>query len=297
MILLDFSGVVVSNIHIGIREFGHPTEDIVRHMILNSIRRLNTKFKKKYGNMVICCDSKHYWRNSFFEYYKYKRKVARDKAREKDDIDWNEVYSWVDKIALELKEYFPYTVIIIDGAEADDIIGSLVKKYETSEKILILSRDGDFKQLQGKNVHQYDPIGDKVVKVENPRLYLSEHVIRGDAGDGIPNILSPKDTFYTGTKQKSVTKKWIANCIGEDPKDFCDTAEMLERYYENERLIDLRKGVPEKLYNDVITIYNNGTTNTNSKIYTYLMKNNLTNLLDVMEDFYNEGKQIEEGVF
>mgnify|MGYP003654709354 CR=1 FL=1 len=297
MILMDFSGITVANIHVGISQFGKPTEDIVRSMIMNSVRRLNTKFKKKYGEMIICIDNRHYWRRDEFEHYKYKRRVAKARSRETDDLDWNEIYGWVNKIVGELRENFPYIVIDAAGAEADDIIGSLVTEYEASEKILILSRDGDFKQLQSRNVHQYDPISDKVVKVENPRLYLSEHIIRGDAGDGIPNILSPVDTFYTGIKQKSVMTKWIANCIGENPKDFCDTPEMLARYYENEKLIDLRKGVPKELYNEIISVYTEGTEVKNDKIYTYLVKNKLANFMDVMSDFHNEPKQHETGIF
>ena len=296
MMLMDFSGITVANIVIGIREFGEPTEDLVRHMILNSVRRLNTKFKNKYGSMVICCDNRHYWRKDDFEYYKYKRGVAKAKSRERDNIDWNEVYTWVGKIRDELRENFPYIVIDIHGCEADDIIGALVTEFST-EKNLILSRDGDFKQLQTINTHQYDPITDKVIKVENPRLYLSEHIIRGDAGDGIPNILSPRDTFYTGTKSKSVMKKWIAGCIGEDPKDFCDTPEMLARYYENEKLIDLRKGVPKDLYNEIVSVYNEGTTVGNNKIYTYLAANRLSNLLDVMADFHNEAPKPVIGLY
>ena len=298
MILMDFSGITVANVAIGIREFGEPTEDIVRSMIMNSVRRLNTKFKKKYGELVICCDSRHYWRKDEFEYYKYKRGVDKAKKREEDGINWAEVYTWVNKIKDELKENFPYIVIDINGCEADDIIGTLVNEYGASEKMLILSRDGDFKQLQSKNVHQYDPITDKVLKVENARLYLSEHIIRGDSGDGIPNILSPRDTFFTGTKQKSVMKKWIANCIGEDPKEFCTTPDMLARYYENEKLIDLRKGVPKDLYSEIISVYNSGTEVKNNKIYSYLAKNKMSNFMDVIADFYNESEPKQEiGIF
>ena len=295
--LMDFSGITVANIYIGIREFGEPTEEIVRNMILNSVRRLNAKFKNKYGEMIICCDDGHYWREDAFEYYKWKRRQLRAKSRETDDLDWPEIYRWVDTVKSDLKANFPYTMLQVEGAEADDIIGTLAKEHGGDEKILVMSRDGDFKQLHSKNVHQYDPITDKVVKVENPRLYLSEHIIRGDSGDGIPNILSPADSFFTGTKQKSVMTKWINNCIGEDPKDFCDTPEMLERYYQNEKLIDLRKGVPKELYNDIIKMYNEGTDVKNNKIYNYLAKNKMTNFFDVMADFYNEPSVQETGIF
>ena len=43
------------------------SEDLVRHMILNSIRGYNVKFKEEFGiDIIICCDSRHYWRREVF---------------------------------------------------------------------------------------------------------------------------------------------------------------------------------------------------------------------------------------
>jgi len=125
-------------------------EDLIRHMVLNSIRMLRSKFSDKYGELVICCDSKHYWRRDIFPYYKANRKKDRDKS----DVDWPSLFTFLNKVKQELRDYFPYKVIEVDGAEADDIIGTLVREHHLMENyILIVSSDKDFMQLQKyKNV-------------------------------------------------------------------------------------------------------------------------------------------------
>ena len=117
-------------------------ENLFRHMVLNTIRANKVKFGITFGEFVIACDDKKLWRRDFFPYYKANRK----KAREESDVDWPAIFNTLNKIKLELKEYFPYRVIQIEGAEADDIIGTIVHNYD--DRILILSGDKDFRQLQ-----------------------------------------------------------------------------------------------------------------------------------------------------
>ena len=63
-------------------------EDMIRHMVLNSIRMYNKKYRDQYGQMVICCDGSNYWRKEFFPNYK----GARKKKREDDSLDWPEIF-------------------------------------------------------------------------------------------------------------------------------------------------------------------------------------------------------------
>ena len=202
MILLDFSQVCLSGILAsGNKDFG---EDLVRHMVLNSIRNFKSRFSN-YGELVICCDDKNYWRKQMFPYYKANRK----KSREASSLDWNMIFNTLSMIKEEVKENFPYVVLQVESAEADDLIATMVERYgNNGEKIMIVSGDKDFAQLQRyKNVSQYSPITKKMIKVDDPMEYLFEHVIRGDSGDGVPNILSRDDVFVNGLRQKPLQEK------------------------------------------------------------------------------------------
>ena len=213
MIIVDLNQTMISNF---MAQIGNHTnikieEDLLRHMILNSIRGYNAKFRYEYGEMIIACDDKRSWRKNLFPYYKANRK----KAREKSEIDWNSVFDVLNRVRDELKEYFPYRVIQIDTAEADDVIGSLCHEFGNSlEKILIISGDKDFKQLQSyMNVKQFDPVRKRWLEEANPERYLKEHIMKGDTGDGVPNFLSKDDTFVTASRQKPLRSdklsKWI----------------------------------------------------------------------------------------
>ncbi len=194
MILIDFTqiaiGGLMTQMHYGSDELD---EKLVRHVVLNTLRYYRSRFNEKYGELVICCDSKHYWRRDYFPNYKANRK----KDREKSEYDWNEIFTLLNQIKDEIKKNFPYKVIEIYGAEADDIIATLVKyepKWDTN-KNLIVSSDKDFIQLHCAAVDQYSPVSKKLINGKDPLLYIREHILKGDRSDGVPNILSPDDTF------------------------------------------------------------------------------------------------------
>ena len=208
MILLDLNQVMIANIMMQPGAVNNIEENLIRHMVLNSIRMYNVKFKDEYGEMVICADDRKYWRRDVFPYYK----ASRKKDREASPFDWNLIFETLNKIRDELRDTFPYRVLQVDKTEADDIIGTLCHKHgvqlmnETTEKILILSSDKDFMQLQKfANVEQFSPAAKKFLKTNEPEKFLREHIIKGDRDDGIPNILSSDDTFVTDKRQKPVT--------------------------------------------------------------------------------------------
>ena len=257
-------------------------ETMMRHMIISSLRSYKMKFGAEYGELVICCDNKNYWRKKLFPFYKAKRR----EDQEKSEIDWQAVYAYMNQIKQEVKDNLPYPVVEVDSVEADDIIGTLVKENTgfNPPKILILSRDKDFIQLlKHGNVKQYDPIGDKYVTHANPVECLKEHIIRGDRGDGIPNFLSPDDSFVSGIRQKSVTQKNLAIWLKQEPSEFCNET-TLANYKRNESLIDLSK-IPEDIHNSIITEYANQQGKTRKNLMNYFMKNRLKNLMDSIGDF------------
>ena len=266
-------------------------EGLVRHMVLNAIRSYKQKFGEEYGEIVIACDDKNYWRRKIYPYYKANRK----KSREESDIDWTTIFECFNKIRDELKEYFPYRVLKVDTAEADDIIGTLVQQYGSylgghhATKILIMSGDKDFIQLQKfANVKQYDPVRKKFISHKNPELYLKEHIMRGDAGDGVPNFLSPDDVFVTKGRQKPIRQTNLDKWVNQSPETFGDIEligeTMVRGYKRNESLIDLSK-IPSDIYNMVVTQYHEQKDKKRGDLLNYFIKFKLKNLMPLIGEF------------
>jgi len=256
-------------------------ENLVRHMILNTIRTYVKKFKPTHGpEVVIACDNRNYWRREYFPNYK----AGRKKARAASGHDWSSIFESLNKIRGELKESSPYKVIDVDGAEADDVIGVLVEKYSPHEKVMILSSDKDFAQLQKYgNVEQYSPILKKYIKEPFPNVQLKQLIIRGDKSDGIPNILSADDVFVTGGRQKPITETKIINWLNQEPKDFCND-EMLRNFYRNELMIDLTK-IPDVVKEKILNSYESVKGRTKQEFVNYMIANRLKNLIEVAHEF------------
>lgn len=280
-ILVDFQQVMLSNLlyQLGKHTNAPIDENMMRHMIIESLRSYRAKFHAKYGELVICCDNKNYWRKKYFPYYKAKRREQQDQS----ELDWNAIYTFMTKIKQEIKENFPYPVIEIESAEADDIIATLVKNIN-DDKILILSRDKDFIQLhRHRGVEQFDPISGDWIKHNNPELYLREQIIRGDRGDGIPNILSPDNAFMTDARQKSITNKKLGVWLFQEPHEFCDDA-TLNNYKRNAQLIDL-DNIPENIHNSIMEEFQSQRGKTRGNLMNYFIKNRLKNLMTSIGDF------------
>jgi 5'-3' exonuclease, N-terminal resolvase-like domain/T4 RNase H, C terminal len=284
MILLDLNQIVVSNImqQINISKNDNIEEDFLRHMILNSIRSVKSKFGEDYGELVICSDSFNYWRKGIFPQYKANRKKSRDSSI----FDWNAIFKTINKIKSEIRENFPYHYLEIPTCEADDIIATLTQRYSSSEKILIISGDKDFVQLQKyPNVSQYSTIMKSWIKEDHPKRYLLEKVLNGDSGDGVPNFLSDDDTFVTeGKRQKRLTKKKIEQILSCAKPESIMTSSELAGYMRNKYLIDFDY-IPDDLQKSILEEFNKPIEVTSTHVYRYLMKNGLKNLLNNIGDF------------
>ena len=279
MIIVDLNQIMISNLMVQIngRNAVELSEDLVRHMVLNSLRGHYKRFRD-YGEMIIACDSGNVWRREVFPNYKAGRKKVRDKSGH----DWTKIFEIMSKIKNELKEHMPYKVIELDTAEADDIIAVLVKKY-INQKILILSGDKDFIQLHNNRVKQYNPVLNKFVgKGETPSIYIKEHILKGDRSDGIPNVLSDDDVFVEGRRQRPLTKKKIASWVDEMVMTF--TEEEQKNYDRNRKLIDLSLIPPEleaKIYNE----FDEVKVAHRSKILNYFITRKLKTLIEVIDEF------------
>jgi len=278
MIIVDMNQVMLSNL---LMQLGNHTnaqleENMVRHMVLNSLRSYKQKFGDEYGEMVIACDNTNYWRKQVFPYYKANRK----KNQEKSEMNWKEIFECMNKIRAELKEYFPYRVIDIESAEADDIIATLVSKIR-GEDILILSGDKDFIQLHvHENVKQYDPVRKKWIKHDDPHQYLYEHILKGDSGDGIPNVLSEDNCLVVGTRQKPMTQKKIDLLQSASMMD----TQTLRNFHRNKQLIDLSQ-VPLEIATKVMESYESQTSKGREKLMNYFIVNRLKHLMEHIGEF------------
>jgi hypothetical protein len=282
MIIFDYNQVAISNLMEQIGSSKAPVEEnLVRHMILNTMRTYIKKFKESHGpEVVIACDNRKYWRREIFPHYKASRKKNRDASGH----DWNSIFDCLHKIKEELKEHSPYKVIDVDGAEADDVIASLVMKYSPHQKIMILSSDKDFAQLQKfPSVDQYSPILKRYVKEPLPHVQLKQMIIRGDKGDGVPNILTKDDVFVVGGRQKPITEAKIINWLNQDPTEFCNE-EMLRNYSRNESLIDLTK-IPQTIVSEILDKYETTQAKSKSVFMNYMIANKLKNLIEVLDEF------------
>lgn len=284
MIIVDLNQVMLSNL---LMQLGNHTnaqieENMVRHMILNSLRSYRTKFFSEYGELVIACDNTNYWRRKIFPYYKANRK----KAQEKSDLDWKAVFECLNKIRAELKEFFPYKVLDIESAEADDIIATLVREFgselNAGEPILIMSGDKDFIQLHKyANVKQYDPTRKKWVSHKDPLAYKKEHILKGDSGDGVPNVLSSDNCFVVGQRQSPLTAKKLEHFLKIKPTEM--EANIARNYFRNEQLIDLDH-VPEEIRVKVMESFL-AQNKDRSKLMNYFIANKLKNLTEYIGDF------------
>ena len=282
MILVDYSGIAMGALF---ARGGGDEEPLIRHFILNSLRMYNVKHRDEYGRMIVCGDGGS-WRKDYYPEYKASRKTNRDK----DSRDWDKIFNTFTNVRNEIAEHLPFDVIHEFGVEADDIIATLVQEtqeFGKHEPIMIISADKDFIQLHKHgNVKQYSPITRKMVSHEDPVLYLREHIFRGDAGDGVPNVLSSDDTFIDeDKKQTPLSKKKIQTWLDDyDNLENVMPSQAYRNYQRNQRLIDFDY-IPDDIETDIYKEYEKVTVPSRSKILPYMIKNDLKELIGKIEEF------------
>ncbi len=286
MLLIDYSGIAISAVFSQSRP-GKITEDFMRHIILNSLRMYNLKYREKYGRVILACDGGS-WRKGYYPQYK----AARKKNREASDLDWKEIFAIVNKVRDEITEYLPYQVVTVQHAEADDIIGTLVEstqEFGQYEPVMIISADKDFIQLQKyDNVSQYSPMTKKMLSDKNPSQYLFEHIFRGDSGDGIPNVLSSDTVFVDGARQTPLSSTKMAAWIvaaNEGKLESVLPEAVYRNYIRNSTVIDLSK-TPTEIKTAIMSAYASCPDIGNSKILNYLISKRCNMLVSCAEEFF-----------
>lgn len=301
MILLDLSGTIHSSVHAFSADLKKSSpkemEGIIRHVILNSILNVRKKFKRsEYGDLVICLDARTYWRRDIFPFYKATRKKARDES----DLDWDAIFQIMNILIEDIKIHFSYNVVVVDKAEADDIIAVLCKYTQTNElktigfetesqKIVIVSEDLDFIQLQKyPNVQQYLPrkkkLHDKLGK-KALEDFIIEHIVKaGD--DGIPSIMCDDDHFI---KEEKVRAKPISSkrlqAFKDQGRDECTNDVEKRNWDRNSKLIDFDH-IPDDISELIVDTYRSSkSTGDHGTIFNYLVKNGCRQLLDHVQEF------------
>ena len=278
MILIDFTQTIIAGLMAQLKmNDGDVSEDMLRHMIINSVRNYQKRYAPDYGEIVLCTDAAHPWRRDYYPLYK----AGRKKAREASDMDWGMLFDTLQKVKEEIRDNFPYRYMYVENCEADDIIAILVKKYAPTEDILIVSGDKDFQQLHKyDNVRQWSPNLNRMIQCDDPESFLKEHILRGDKSDGIPNILSNDDVFDLGIRQtplrKPILNSYMRMSIEKDDKYY-------RNYLRNQTLIDL-EFIPEDIENKILQEYDN-TNVVRGKVFDYLRTHRLNELLNHVEDF------------
>ena len=279
MIVIDMNQISVASLmmHLHMNK-GELEEDMVRHMILNSVRMYRTMFNKDYGEIVLAYDSRAYWRKEIFPQYKSNRR----KNREEDNKDWDSIFGVLNNIKEEIKEFLPYKVVEVYGAEADDVIATLCKHYQ-NEKVMIVSGDKDFIQLQKyDNVKQYSPITKKLVDGVDPKVYIKEHVLKGDKSDGVPNVLSPDHTFTDELRQRPLTSKKLESILAQNIDELDD--EIKRNYQRNDKLINL-DNIPKTLESEILNSFNEASYGDRSGLLNYFIEKRLTSLTENIGEF------------
>ena len=300
MILIDFSQTIIAGLMAQLKvNDGEISEDLLRHMIINSLRNYQKRYAEEYGEIVLCTDAANPWRRTYFPLYKANRK----KARAKDDMDWTLIFDTLHKVKMEIKENFPYRYMAVEGCEADDIIAVLTKHAEIKtmgqlaengtmsvtlgnggavvEKILIVSGDKDFQQLHKYDyVKQWSPNLNKFEVQDRPEEFLKEHTLRGDKSDGIPNVLSNDNCLAEGIRQtplrKALFDTYMRITIENDDKYY-------RNYLRNQTLIDF-DFIPEDVESRILEEYEK-TAPVQGKVFDYLRTHRLDDLLNNVEDF------------
>lgn len=283
MILVDMGGIVFSHVV----QDRINSKELLRHTVLNTLLGLNKRFRNEYGEMVLCCEGGS-WRRDVFPQYKAHRRAAREEQAATDPENaklWAEIWQWVGELLDEWSEHIPWRVVKVWKAEADDIIGTLAISFSSNldfgseEKTVIVSRDKDFFQLQTPDVRQWDPVNNKFLRCKNPDETRIEHIIRGDGGDGIPNVLSDDDTFVDGRRQVVLSAKRYMQIISD-----LKAGIVSEYYKRNQELIDLRC-IPPEVQAEINKAYETQGKKNASGLMNYLITHRCNNLLERMDQF------------
>jgi 5'-3' exonuclease len=265
-----------------------PGSDILRHMIMDSVRMNVAQFKSFNKPVVIASDGRASWRKDIFKYYKFKR--PEERAKLAPNVDWKVIYELITEIVDDFEKNFPFVCVRNNRAEGDDIVGALVKHYHAQNQfdgIMIISGDKDFKQLHyDSRIRQYSPVLKDYVKSEGAEIERKKIILSGDRLDGVPNVLSPDNSFADKIRQRKLMPKIKAELMAYASPDDIREAVIKRNYYRNMVLTDLNM-TPKDIRADIIEQFETKRNKLppTMKVFNYLVSKQLVELSSKAGDF------------
>ena len=228
-------------------------------------------------------------RKNLLPEYKSGRNLSRITNWDAFDSLEDEHDSKIDQIVrlIHYLKCLPVKTLSLDKVEADDIIAYLsnILPNKHNSQVFIVSNDKDFQQLQRyPNVFQYSTFKKQLLVCDNPYDFLMEHILRGDSGDGVPNILSDDDVFVVDDKRQNRLTQKVITEIKENINTISDSPHY-RNWDRNKTLIDFDM-IPEQLETNIISEFNkNSSVTDRSKVLPYMITNRLKNLIEIIEEF------------
>lgn len=313
LILVDFNQIALANIFIFMGDLKNADEkemlDICRHGIINTLISYKKKFGAEYGDLIITADAGNYWRKDVFPEYK----ANRYKDKEESDFNWELAWKCLNQVRDEIQAIFPWRFLRVKRCEADDIIAVLCKYSQDNEYItsglidepqpmLIISSDGDDAQLGiYENIRQWCPKKKTYLPRKSKKdlkLYMVDHVVKGDTGDGVPNIFM-RSTFFLDRKekerQKTVTQKILDSFLehgidaidllpkekDESEKDYQERLKQIRMRYVQNKTVVLFEHIPDYISESILQYYHdNPSTGTLDNVRKYFIKNRMRLLME-----------------
>ncbi len=247
-----------------------------RHMVLQSL--LDLKNSVKPDEIILACDHES-WRKDVFPFYKSNRKY--------DGLE--EYFFHVNNFLIELEENFPFKILRLKGLESDDIITIFVL-HKNNEINVIGSNDSDLYQLMlYPNTIYYNLKQKRLFELSKEEI--KENVLlkllKGDPGDGIPNIYT--NELVKGIRQKSITQSIIEEFKIHQDRFLGSDNKIKERFERNKKLILLTKNnIPLDLQNEMLNIYKNYIIKSDrKKLYNYLDEWKMERMKERIMEFDN----------
>ncbi|RTZ74603.1 MAG: DNA polymerase I [Gammaproteobacteria bacterium] len=161
---------------------GEPTGAIVG--VVNMLRKLIREYQPKYMAVVFDAPGKTF-RDELYEAYKANRPPAPEELKAQIPL----LHQIVEAMGLPL--------LVIDGVEADDVIGTLARQAaEKGMQVLISTGDKDMAQLVSDRVTLIDTMTDRVLDPQGveqkfgvkPEQIIDFLALTGDTSDNIPGV-------------------------------------------------------------------------------------------------------------
>jgi len=254
--------------------------ELVRHQIFNIIRQYNEKFRDEFGEMIIAMDHTNVWRKKTFPQYKANRKKQRKESKH----DWNAIFTMMNNVREEVEEYSPYRCVRIEGCEADDVIATIIEAKKDPSPSVIVSPDKDFVQLQKyPNVKQFSNIQKKWIEPDvDPITDLEVKVLKGDMGDGIPNVMSEDDVLVEEGARQTPLRKAKMDMLMQDPEALGTS--IARRIIRNRDMIDLSR-CPDYLKQEILEAFAAPAKGSVNRLMTLFTKNHMKLLIESLQDF------------